>query len=253
MLLTLHSFGNATRLHEAFGWKIIKGFVVYEMMDKPAGEQFIGVRHWWNELPNGSWVDLSKVAATQGADLRTLLVESPKGLKEPVKLNDAYRIFANQLYPGRHSNPRPHVAGSAASPVGFGDIRRRMDGRWLARLKVPSDGVALAAAGRVRHPNPSRQRPSIARRRRQGGRRQRPRHDGDHLGGGQWDHVATARETLRIVRCDRDQDPGRHRGGGRRGQRTGLGRIQVGRLADGGSPLLPGAALPPAVTGRDRP
>ena len=45
-LLTLHSFGNATRLHEALGWKIVQGFVVYEMLDKPLAEQFVAVRHW---------------------------------------------------------------------------------------------------------------------------------------------------------------------------------------------------------------
>ena len=36
-LHNLHGFSNATRLHEALGWKIVKGFVVYEMLDKPAG------------------------------------------------------------------------------------------------------------------------------------------------------------------------------------------------------------------------
>ena len=36
-LRPLHSFDNAAKLHEAFGWPVVKGFLVLERPDKEAG------------------------------------------------------------------------------------------------------------------------------------------------------------------------------------------------------------------------
>jgi len=56
------------------------------------------MRHWWNTLPNGTWVDLTPmVPMSAAADRRRLLVESPLGEKEPVALTPARRTFAVAL------------------------------------------------------------------------------------------------------------------------------------------------------------
>ena len=42
------SFVTALRVaRERPGWEVVKGFVVYELVDAPAGEQFVAHRHWY--------------------------------------------------------------------------------------------------------------------------------------------------------------------------------------------------------------
>eukprot|EP00965_Chrysotila_dentata_P184919 6104629-Pleurochrysis_carterae.AAC.1 len=97
--LPLHSFSNAQVLAREHGWGLVKGFIVYEWLDADkAGESFVAMRHWWNTLPNGTWVDLTPmVPMSAAADRRRLLVESPLGEKEPVALTPARRTFAVAL------------------------------------------------------------------------------------------------------------------------------------------------------------
>ena len=54
VLRPLHSFENAERLSEAFGWRVVKGFHVSECLDEE--DSYVAIRHWWNEC-NGRWLD----------------------------------------------------------------------------------------------------------------------------------------------------------------------------------------------------
>ena len=94
-LYPLHSFGNAERLEGALGWAVVKGYIVYERRDQPSGSQYVGVRHWWNQRPDGAWIDLTPVAKSDvdeaGGEKRTLLVETKLGEKlEEVLEDDAF-------------------------------------------------------------------------------------------------------------------------------------------------------------------
>ena len=92
----LHSFVNAQQLAAALdGWGVVKGFVVLERSDAPAGTSFVAIRHWWNVAPSGGWVDLSPLTPCGGG--RRLLVESAGGEKEEAALTHAGLDFALRL------------------------------------------------------------------------------------------------------------------------------------------------------------
>ena len=96
----LHSFSNASRLADALGWEVVKGFLVFERHDgTAAGGSFVALRHHWNVTADGAWVDLTPplVAPAAGAEDRELLVESELGEKKPAALTPARREFALAL------------------------------------------------------------------------------------------------------------------------------------------------------------
>mmetsp|Transcript_23536 Transcript_23536/g.63063 ORF Transcript_23536/g.63063 Transcript_23536/m.63063 type:complete len:1092 (-) Transcript_23536:242-3517(-) len=81
-----HSFSNAELLSRANkGWGIVKGFVLLQALsEKVDGEPlFVALRHWWNVLPGGDWVDFTplwpKDAPRQVPRAEMLLVESDFG------------------------------------------------------------------------------------------------------------------------------------------------------------------------------
>lgn len=56
----LHSFANAERACKvASGLSVVRGWLVLEHLDLPAGEAFVAERYWWNALPDGKWVDFT--------------------------------------------------------------------------------------------------------------------------------------------------------------------------------------------------
>jgi len=49
------SFANAQEVERAKGWRIVKGFAVYDLYDCPEGEAYVGYRHWWNVNDDDTW------------------------------------------------------------------------------------------------------------------------------------------------------------------------------------------------------
>ena len=116
-LQPLHSFSNAKKLSDALGYAIVKGFVVFERPATSAsGGSFVAVRHWWNAVADGAWIDLTPPIANLGGgrsgiiskgvdgeakeseeEERVLLVESRLGEKEPAPLTPERRAFACAL------------------------------------------------------------------------------------------------------------------------------------------------------------
>ena len=91
--VALHGFQNATRLQALRGWSVVKGFVVAERDNAP--DSFIALRHWWNQLPDGTWTDATPSWAA--AETRVLLVETPLGEKHEAPLSAAELAFATSL------------------------------------------------------------------------------------------------------------------------------------------------------------
>ena len=123
-LRPLHSFSNASRVADALGYGIVKGFIVFERPDVGvANGSFVALRYWWNVTSDGSWIDLtpplggSVPVAGSGAEDRELLVESEQGEKKPAPLTPARREFAVKLAQ-RIANGR---AGGAAVDISAGD------------------------------------------------------------------------------------------------------------------------------------
>ena len=94
----LHSFANASQLEVALpGWRIVKGFIVFEVADAPAGAGFVALRHWWNVAPSGAWIDVTpplSPAEEGGGAGKRLLVESSLGEKAEAPLTTAQQAVA---------------------------------------------------------------------------------------------------------------------------------------------------------------
>ena len=113
----LHSFTNAEMLAAALpGWKVAKGFLVFEQSDKALGESFVAVRHWWLVSPAGTWVDMTPPLV---ASDKALLVESPLGDRAEAPLSPSGRSFAAALAKrfGLHDSERMEADGAAFGAV----------------------------------------------------------------------------------------------------------------------------------------
>lgn len=94
-LLQLHvcdSFLNASVAKSALGWRIVRGFAVYESREDIG--TFIAVQHWWNECGGGAWVDLTP----RSVHRELVLVETALGNRLPVELtigDDGVRVSKN--------------------------------------------------------------------------------------------------------------------------------------------------------------
>eukprot|EP00440_Ansanella_granifera_P073814 gb/GFBE01080092.1/.p1 GENE.gb/GFBE01080092.1/~~gb/GFBE01080092.1/.p1 ORF type:complete len:897 (+),score=252.18 gb/GFBE01080092.1/:1-2691(+) len=55
----LQSFANAERVAQVSGLEVVRGWAVYEHLDKDVSEAFVAERFWWNALPDGTWIDFT--------------------------------------------------------------------------------------------------------------------------------------------------------------------------------------------------
>mmetsp|Transcript_53609 Transcript_53609/g.124862 ORF Transcript_53609/g.124862 Transcript_53609/m.124862 type:complete len:894 (+) Transcript_53609:59-2740(+) len=55
----LQSFSNAERAAKAAGMDVVRGWAVYEHLDRGMSEAFVAERFWWNSLPDGTWIDFT--------------------------------------------------------------------------------------------------------------------------------------------------------------------------------------------------
>ena len=92
------SFVTARRVQEGNGWDIVKGFIVYEIIEGTAGKSFVAHRHWWNMNPDtNTFIDLTLVNdlhCEMGGSKFKLLVESNRGSKEEslLQVENLYRF-----------------------------------------------------------------------------------------------------------------------------------------------------------------
>lgn len=80
-LVPLHSFGNAETLAKHAGLGVVKGWAVFERLDKPTGTAFVAERYWWNSFPEGTWIDLTP----RPQSWQQLLLAEPVSLEESKK------------------------------------------------------------------------------------------------------------------------------------------------------------------------
>ena len=92
----LHSFANAERIEGALSWPCVKGFAVFEMEGAEPGTEFVAWKHWWNALPNGTWVDLTP-RGDGGRPAPTLLIECSRGEKAAEAMRPEGLAFATRL------------------------------------------------------------------------------------------------------------------------------------------------------------
>lgn len=55
----LQSFCNAERVGKTTGMPVLHGYLVMEHLDQDVSAAFVAERFWWNEMPDGKWVDFT--------------------------------------------------------------------------------------------------------------------------------------------------------------------------------------------------
>ncbi len=105
------SFSNALAAQRAFGWDVIKGFVIYSLAEDPA-DAFVAHKRWWNAKESGIWVDFTPRPA--GFDTAVLL-ESALATKSREPLTEATRAAIAR---------RRELGGFATAPGGGGAAPR---------------------------------------------------------------------------------------------------------------------------------
>ena len=104
----LHSFANAERIAAALNWPVVKGALVLEVEEEEAGTVFVALRHWWNELPNKSWADLTPRVGPGGDSApSSLLIECDKGEKAEAELDAKGVAWAINLAKRLHAAAAP--------------------------------------------------------------------------------------------------------------------------------------------------
>jgi len=96
----LQSFANAERAEKVAGMSVIRGWIVFEQLDRPVGETFVAERYWWNALPGGKWVDFTP---RPEAWPEVLLAENAGASKGRARLTDAEAELAAKLLRQRFS------------------------------------------------------------------------------------------------------------------------------------------------------
>eukprot|EP00929_Paragymnodinium_shiwhaense_P061701 TRINITY_DN30842_c0_g1_i1.p1 TRINITY_DN30842_c0_g1~~TRINITY_DN30842_c0_g1_i1.p1 ORF type:complete len:191 (-),score=46.89 TRINITY_DN30842_c0_g1_i1:108-680(-) len=55
----LQSAANAMRVETATGMAVVRGWAVYEQLERPTSAAFAAERYWWNLSKDGTWVDFT--------------------------------------------------------------------------------------------------------------------------------------------------------------------------------------------------
>jgi len=58
-LQPMQSFENACVVRKFAGYHVVRGWVVYDLMNSNPGEGYIAQRYWWNMTADGRWVDFT--------------------------------------------------------------------------------------------------------------------------------------------------------------------------------------------------
>jgi type II protein arginine methyltransferase len=106
-LYPLQSFSNAERAAErtAGGLSVVRGWAVFECLDRPVGTAFVAERYWWNALPDGKWVDLTP---RPDAWQQVLLAEAVQGAPKSKSMLSALEAEISLiLLEQRFHIPRP--------------------------------------------------------------------------------------------------------------------------------------------------
>ena len=108
-LVPLHSFGNAETLAKHAGLGVVKGWAVFERLDKAKGTAFVAERYWWNSFPEGTWIDLTP----RPQSWQQLLLAEPIALEESKKktvlskeVSQLHCQLLTQRFPGYVPRPR---------------------------------------------------------------------------------------------------------------------------------------------------
>lgn len=140
----LQSFANAERVEQAAGFEVVRGWSIFEHLDKAVSEAFVAERYWWNSLPDGKWVDFTP-RPEDWPEL--LLAEAANGApKNRTKLSAAESDISIFLLRQRFgSTPVP-----ASLPAPTSKAAKELKAE--ARVEEPAKKAKAQAAGESKAP-----------------------------------------------------------------------------------------------------
>lgn len=103
----LQSFSNAERAAKAAGIDIVRGWAVYEHLEKDVSEAFVAERFWWNSLADGTWVDFTPRPQMFQEMLLAEAVDGAPKAQEP--LSGPQQKLLQHLWPSASPVPRPRL------------------------------------------------------------------------------------------------------------------------------------------------
>ena len=122
--IPLHSFGNAELMAQRAGLHVVKGWAVFERLDKGPGASFVAERYWWNSFPEGTWIDVTP----RPRSWQQLLLAEP--LEEAVPktktvLNKDVAQLLSQLLAQRYPEyiPRPVPQGPQVKEIKTKEVK----------------------------------------------------------------------------------------------------------------------------------
>jgi len=141
------SFSNAERAEKASNLPIVRGWAIFEHLDKPISSGFVAERYWWNALPDGKWVDFTP-RPNEWQEL--LLAEAANGApKTKTKLAAIESEIAlrrlTHYFPGRKEDRKPPEAApeAAAKPKPKSDMKTPASLRELTARAKAGDVAAV--------------------------------------------------------------------------------------------------------------
>ena len=93
----LDSFVNAEMIASSnVGWSVTSGFVLLQASGS-GKQRFIALRHSWNAMPSGAWLDLTPLAPTASSSPPRLLIESSLPRQDTSKADDTAALLGRLL------------------------------------------------------------------------------------------------------------------------------------------------------------
>ncbi|CAK9055096.1 unnamed protein product [Durusdinium trenchii] len=142
----LQSFSNAEKAAKVAGIEVVRGWAVYEHLDKGTSEAFLAERFWWNALSDGTWVDFTPRPARFQEMLLAEAVDGAPKSKEPLtsRQQTLMQRLLSQRFPSSNdsnaSSPPPPKVTSPASAA----VTAKVTSKVPSKTKTPIPSSHLA-------------------------------------------------------------------------------------------------------------
>eukprot|EP00927_Polykrikos_kofoidii_P082415 TRINITY_DN8198_c0_g3_i1.p1 TRINITY_DN8198_c0_g3~~TRINITY_DN8198_c0_g3_i1.p1 ORF type:complete len:872 (-),score=167.63 TRINITY_DN8198_c0_g3_i1:87-2702(-) len=150
----LNSFSNATMIAEATGMSVVRGWAVFELLDKAVSAAFVAERYWWNAGTDGRWIDFSP-RPKGWSELLLAEAAGDSSSKTEAQLTLAQVELARFLLRERF------IAEDEANTRSTSDVQRLLAGvvagdaeltRQLAEKLREDENLAIVIAGQIAKP-----------------------------------------------------------------------------------------------------
>eukprot|EP00930_Biecheleria_cincta_P057953 TRINITY_DN43817_c0_g1_i1.p1 TRINITY_DN43817_c0_g1~~TRINITY_DN43817_c0_g1_i1.p1 ORF type:complete len:946 (-),score=250.15 TRINITY_DN43817_c0_g1_i1:50-2770(-) len=158
----LQSFSNAERAAKASGLEIVRGWVVFEHLDKEVSEAFVAERFWWNSLADGTWIDFTPrpkawpelllAEAVDGAPKAATTLTQPQLTAMTSLLRSR---FPGAAVPDKAAAEKPPAPAQETKPAAAAPAAAKVAAKPAATPTPAAASQAAKAAANPRTPAPA--------------------------------------------------------------------------------------------------